>query len=45
MPKGKAQVMIGDEVPLIPMILETHLMEEPMDNILWIPYHPTLWIS
>ena len=43
--KGEVQVMIGDKVPLIPMILETHLMEEHMDAIPWIPYHPTLWIS
>ena len=33
MPKGEVQVMIGDEVPLIPMILETHLMEEPLDPL------------
>ena len=43
--KGKVQVMIGDEVPPIPMILETHLMEEHVDAIPWIPYHLTLWIS
>ena len=28
MPKGKVQVMIGDEVPLILTTLETHPMEE-----------------
>ena len=44
-PKGEVQVMIGDEVPLILMILETHPMEEYVDAIPWIPYHPTLWIS
>ena len=43
--KGEVQVMIGDEVPLIPMILETLLMEEHVDAIPWIPYHLTLWIS
>ena len=44
-PKGEVQAMIGDEVPLILMILETHLMEEPVYTIPWIPYCPTLWIS
>ena len=34
-----------DEVPLILMILKTHLMEEPVYAIPWIPYHPTLWTS
>ena len=43
--KGKVQAMIGDEVPLIPTILETLLMEEHVDAIPWIPYHPTPWIS
>ena len=43
--KDEVQAMIGDEVPPIPMILETHLMEEHVDAIPWIPYHPTLWIS
>ena len=33
--------MIGDEVPLILMILKTHLMEEPVYAIPWIPYHLT----
>ena len=32
------------EVPLIPMNLETLLMEEHVDAIPWIPYHLTLWI-
>ena len=44
MPKDEVQVMKGDEVPLIPMNLETLLMEEHMDAIPWIPYHLTLWI-
>ena len=43
--KGKVQVMIGNEMPLIPTILKTHLMEKQVDAIPWIPYHPTLWIS
>ena len=42
--KGEVLVMIGDKVPLILMILETHPMEEHVDAIPWIPYHPTLWI-
>ena len=42
--KGKVPVMIGDEVPLILMILETHPMEEHVDAIPWIPDHVTLWI-
>ena len=33
-----------DEVPPIPMNLEALLMEEHIDTIPWIPYHPTLWI-
>ena len=37
--------MIGDEAPLILMILETHPMEGHVDTIPWIPYHPTLWTS
>ena len=45
MPKGEVQAKIGDEVPPIPAILKTHLMEEHVDAIPWIPYHPTLWIS
>ena len=28
-----------------PMNLKTLLMEEHVDAIPWIPYHPTLWIS
>ena len=43
--KGEVQVMIGDKVPLILMILKTHPMEEHVDAIPWIPYHLTLWIS
>ena len=42
---GKVQVMIGDKLPMMLMILETHPMEEHMDAIPWIPYHLTLWIS
>ena len=45
MPKGKVPVMIGDKMPLLLVILKTHPMEEHMDTIPWIPYHPTLWIS
>ena len=45
MPKDKVQVMKGDEVPQTPANLETLLMEEHIDAIPWIPYHPTLWIS
>ena len=45
MPKGEVLVMIGDEVPLILKTLETHPMEESVDAIPWIPYHPTLWTS
>ena len=45
MPKGEALVMIGNKVPLLLTILETHPMEEHMDAIPWIPYHLTLWIS
>ena len=37
----EVQVMKGDEVPLIPMNLETLLMEEHIDAIPWIPYHPS----
>ena len=43
--KDEVQVMKGDEVPPIPINLETLLMEEHVDAIPWIPYHPTLWIS
>ena len=43
--EGWVQAMIGDEVPPMPTILETLLMEEHVDAIPWIPYHPTLWIS
>ena len=42
--KDEVQVMKGDKVPLIPMNLKTLLMEEHVDAIPWIPYHPTLWI-
>ena len=45
MPKDEVQVMKGDEVPPIPTNLKTLLMEEHVDAIPWIPYHPTLWIS
>ena len=38
--KDEVQVMKGDEVPPIPTNLETLLMEEHMDAIPWIPYHP-----
>ena len=34
-----------DKMPLILTILETHPMEEHVDTIPWIPYHPILWIS
>ena len=43
--EDEVQVMKGDEVPPIPMNLETLLMEEHIDTIPWIPYHLTLWIS
>ena len=39
--KDEVQVMKGDEVPLIPTNLKTLLMEEHVDTIPWIPYHPT----
>ena len=39
-PKDEVQVMKGDEVPPIPTNLKTLLMEEHIDAIPWIPYHP-----
>ena len=38
--RTSVQAMKGDEVPPIPVNLETLLMEEHMDAIPWIPYHP-----
>ena len=43
--KDEVQVMKDNEVPLIPMNLETLLIAEHVDAIPWIPYHLTLWIS